>query len=195
MDGSEAIRNELNSNLKEADLRIVPHVYECVISGTESVVVLSNNTDVVTLLFYYMPDFISEGLQELWVRDGAGIHKKFIPVHLIAEKLGNTLCKIVYEAHVLSGCDITSQVGSTTNVLKVNPGKYLMEFGESCTSQDSVASDVENYLVKMIQPKSVEIHVPDEQEDTDCRSTTYISFNPDACPPLQLCRSPRNFSY
>ena len=101
-----------------------------------------------------MPDFISEGLQELWVRYGAGIPETFIPVHFITEMLGNTLCKIVYKAHVLSSCDITSQVGSKTNVLKVNPGKYLMEFGESCTLQDSVASDIENYLVITIQPKS-----------------------------------------
>ena len=39
-------------------------------------------------------------------------------------------------------------------VLKVNPGKYLMQFGESCTLQDSVASDVDNYSVETIQPKS-----------------------------------------
>ena len=52
MDGSEAIRNKLNSNLEEADLRIMPHVYDSVVSGTKSVVVLSNDTDVITLLLY-----------------------------------------------------------------------------------------------------------------------------------------------
>ena len=120
IDGNEIIRNDLTSNLEEADLRIIPHVYDSLISGTKSVVVLSNDTDVVTLLFYYMPHFTSEGLQELWVKYGTGTHERFIPLHLIAEKLGITFCKVVYKAHVLPGCDMTSKVGSKTNALKVS---------------------------------------------------------------------------
>ena len=49
---------------------------------------------------------------------------------------------------------MTSKVGSKTNALKVNPGDYLVHFGESGTLTDSVAAEAEKYLDKMIQPKS-----------------------------------------
>ena len=41
--------------------------------------------------------------------------------------------------HLQTGCDVTSKVSTKLNALKVNPGKYLMRFGESDDLMEDVA--------------------------------------------------------
>ena len=51
----------------EADLRIPMHVLDCIRSGYKTYVVISNDTDVIIALLFYVPVFLQEGLTELWV--------------------------------------------------------------------------------------------------------------------------------
>ena len=56
--------------------------------------------------------------------------------------------------HSLTGCDITSKVGTKKAALKAEPEKFLRHFGKSPTTVPSVLNDAEQYLVKVINKKS-----------------------------------------
>ena len=60
-----SIRNKLNSNIEEADKRIILHVTATVKDGSKRVVVLSNDADVVMLLLYFFDVFSIMGVEEL----------------------------------------------------------------------------------------------------------------------------------
>ena len=68
-------REDLQMCLEEADVRVIPHIHKAVSNGVERVVVLSNDTDVVVLLLFYIFDFFSLGLKECWIRVGTGENK------------------------------------------------------------------------------------------------------------------------
>jgi len=68
--GTEQCMDHLQTSLKEADLHILMHVLDCVRAGYSTCIALSNNTDVIIALLYYVPVFHKEGLKELWVRAG-----------------------------------------------------------------------------------------------------------------------------
>ena len=61
------------------------------------------------------------------------------------------MCHIILKAHIMTGCDVTSKVGTKVNALQANLAKYLSRFGESDSLLDDVATEAENYLVKTIQ--------------------------------------------
>ena len=64
-------------------------------------------------------------------------------------KLGKMKFKAVLKSHVLSGRDVTSNVGTKAAVLKSLPEKFLQEFGGKIDSaiQDSY-QETEKYIVK-----------------------------------------------
>ena len=64
---TEQCMDHLQTTLKEADLRILMHVLDCVRAGYSTCIVISNDTDVIIALLYYVPVFHKEGLKELWV--------------------------------------------------------------------------------------------------------------------------------
>ena len=46
---------------------------------------------------------------EVWIRFGTGDRIRNIPIHMLADKLGEHLSSsIILKAHVLTGCDVTS---------------------------------------------------------------------------------------
>ena len=145
------VHDELSSPIEEADMRIIPRVYNSIINGTKRVVVLSIDTYVVVLLLYFMPEFLSKGVIELWVKYGSDNNERFIPIHLLANRIGYDMCHIILKAHILTGCDVTSKVGTKVNALKANPAQYLSRFGENDSLLDDVAIEAENCLVKTIQ--------------------------------------------
>ena len=78
----EEIR-ELQLTIEEADARLVPHVLHSINCGTDYILVISNDTDVIVYMLYYWEIFCSAGLKELWVKAGIGHTKRFIPIHVI----------------------------------------------------------------------------------------------------------------
>jgi hypothetical protein len=60
----------LDSNIEEADLRLIPHCANNVMCGYKRIVVLSNDTDVLVLLLYFWNLMSTSGLNELWMRVG-----------------------------------------------------------------------------------------------------------------------------
>lgn len=88
-DGEFVTRDELTSCLEEADIRLIPHVYHAIINGHTKIIVISNDTDVFVLLLFYMAQYYTNGLKELWLKFGVGSNTRFLPIHVFWEKLGN----------------------------------------------------------------------------------------------------------
>lgn len=136
----------LLKNLEEADHKIIPHI----IHSTEArAVILSSDTDVFILLLHH---FRKCNKLEMWFRTGNRDNIRCIPIHKLVEIHGTELCNVLPAAHILTGCDYTSKIGSKKSILKINPIKFLKNFGlgpiESCTAQ------AEEFLVLTIKPRS-----------------------------------------
>ena len=141
----------LRSDMDEADIRIIPHVMDAVSCGNRNIVVLSNDTDVIVLLPYYIDVFHLHGLQQLWVLAGIGDSTRFIPLHTLAARMVTPLCKVLPAVHSLTGCDTTSKIGTKAAVLKCNPVIYLSEFGKHETANPLLLASAEEYLVRVIK--------------------------------------------
>ena len=113
---------------------------------------LSNDTDVVILLLRYVCHWISHGLSLLWVRFGTGKNRRFIPVHELFKKLGPEMSKVLIKAHILTGNDELSKIGTKIGAISADPTKYLSDFGESSVDDDY--EKVEKYLVRVWKPQS-----------------------------------------
>ena len=74
--------------------------------------------------------FMKLGVEGHWIKYGTGEGERYIPIHKLGDLLGPQQCKIVLKAHVLTGCDVTSKVGTKFRALNSEPEKYLMSFGE-----------------------------------------------------------------
>ena len=81
----------LNSDTEEADTLIIPHINNISLKNNTTAVVLSNDTYVCVLLLHCMNVFKKNGLKKILIRYGTGNTRRFIPVHKIYEKLGNSV--------------------------------------------------------------------------------------------------------
>ena len=153
-DSKEIVIEELCSMLEEADTRIIPHLYYDASKGHKRFVVVSNDTDVVVLILFYTHLLLSKGLHELWIKYGVGDHVRFLPMHYLAKKLGPHQCSVIMKAHILTGCDVTSKVGTKSAALQAEPTEFLDTFGEHNTLEYYEAIKDEEYLVKVLKPKS-----------------------------------------
>ena len=98
--------------LDEADLQIVLHVYESILSGCSTIVVLTNDTDVIISLLYCIPVFFSDDLKELLVKVSKGTSTRYVMIHNIFQKLGKELSSALPALNSLTGFDITSKIGT-----------------------------------------------------------------------------------
>ena len=153
-DGSITDVPNLKSVLEEADLRLIPHISKAIDENYRRVVVVSSDTDVVALILYYMPRFILAGLSELWVRFGSGNSSRFLPMHQFAYQLGQEMCAVIMKAHILTGCDVTSKVGTKVGALRNDPELYITQFGEQDYLTGDVTKKAEENLVNVWQTKA-----------------------------------------
>ena len=59
-----------------------------VTGGATRIVVLFNDTDVLVLLLHFWAALRAHGLQELWMRAGVAKSTRYLPVHVLAHRLG-----------------------------------------------------------------------------------------------------------
>jgi len=91
MDGNSVEIPDLCAEVEDANARIIPHALHSVRSGMQHIVVLSGDTHVFVLLVHYWDILSSEGLRELWIRAGVGGSTRYIPVHILAPRIGKEL--------------------------------------------------------------------------------------------------------
>ncbi|KAG1707506.1 Ankyrin repeat and death domain-containing protein 1A [Nymphon striatum] len=83
---------ELDVEIEEADVRLIPHALHAANHGSTRIVILSNDTDVMVLALHYWDIFKHHGLKELWMRAGVGKTTRYVPLHILAERLGRKTC-------------------------------------------------------------------------------------------------------
>ena len=64
------------------------------------------------------------------------------------------ICKTLLKTHVVSGCDVSSKIGTKAAALKNTPENYLQNFGESDEVKTEDINLAEKYFVQLIQKKS-----------------------------------------
>ena len=84
------------------DLRIPIHVLNSLDAGHKICVVISNDTDVIVALLHHIPVFVQHDLDELWVRAGVGDSTRYVPLHILSQRLGNRLCAVLPALHSLT---------------------------------------------------------------------------------------------
>ena len=110
---------------------------------------LSNDADSFAYLLKYAPEWLSLGLEELWLQYGNWETKRMIPIHQIVQAIGVPFSKIVVRAHILSGFDYVSKFGTKKTALSFAPLEYLSSFGDSESLSECDLKKAEEYLVKV----------------------------------------------
>ncbi|KAK6172823.1 hypothetical protein SNE40_016405 [Patella caerulea] len=100
-------------NHEEADTRMLLHCKHAATQGFKNILVVATDTDVVLLSIALAPYLDCQ----LWLNFGHGAHKRYIPSHQIAEKLGLNISRGLLLFHAFTGCDTVSTfsgIGKTT---------------------------------------------------------------------------------
>ena len=74
-------------------------------TGKKTVMISTSDTDIVVISIAM---FANLQLNELWLAFGVGKHLRYIPIHQIAEQLGEQRCKSLLFFHAFTGCDQVS---------------------------------------------------------------------------------------
>ncbi len=137
---------ELKNSIEEADFRLVPYVNW--VAHHNILTSVSNDTDVIAIMLRYIETFKPNGLSELWVQFGTGEKQRFLPLHILQKKPGPDLNRVVVKAHLASGNDTLSKIGTKHGALAADPVSFLADFGEADNLYDTDVQNLEKYLVK-----------------------------------------------
>ena len=103
--------NHLFSTQEEAETRVILHAVDFR-DAASRIIIRADDTDILVLLLFYSAK--SSLAPEVYMHAGhAGkiiTRERFIPVHTIAEKLGERFCLCLPALHSLTGCDTTSAI-------------------------------------------------------------------------------------
>ena len=98
--------------------------------------------------------FFVKGINELWLKFGTGSYTRMLPMHIMHSNVGHEMCSVILRLHVLTGCDVTSKIGTKYGALNTKPIDYLKTFGQSKNLCHEEAEKAESYLVKVLRPSS-----------------------------------------
>ena len=144
----------------EADMRIIPHLYWALNFEYDTFVVLANDTDVLILLLRYCAIFLRMKLKNLYIKIGTGTSTRYLAVHELAYILGDKQCRNLLKAHIATGCDWLSNLGTKSNALhKVD---LLNSFGENDVIDNDLINATEEYLMSVLTRKDVSFKTFDE---------------------------------
>ena len=96
---------ELECDHEEADSRMFIHAhYAAENENAGRVFITSPDTDVAVLCLFHCSTL---NINELWFHISTGKKRRFIPMHVIAEKLSEEIIRVLLPFHTLTGCDST----------------------------------------------------------------------------------------
>jgi len=152
----------LSCNHEEADTRLFVHVHvhhAIKHSAIKTVVVLSNDVDIVVIAVAVFADLQQDGLQKLWVAFGQSNKRRWMPIHTLFEKLGKEKSIAHLFSHAFSGCDVSGFKGK---------GKKML-----FQTWSSFPDATQTFMKLSSQPQMVNSHDLDVLEKfTVVRSTT-----------------------
>ena len=121
---------ELRSDDEEADTRMILHAWNAS-STKDRIAILSPDTDVAVLAIHA---FQMIQCDEIWFKTGVKDKIRFIPVHLVAEKLGGSVCASMPAFHALTVGD------STSELFQIGKKKGWKAFVKDSSLHDSVGN-------------------------------------------------------
>ena len=108
---------------------------------------------VVIYSLVYHQRFCEIGIQELWVKFGIKVGCRNITICKLGQQLGWEKCSALLKAHILTGCDATSKIGTKAPAVFSKRESYHDDFGIK-PLRDSSFVCAKKYLVRVIRPKS-----------------------------------------
>ena len=108
---------------------------------------------MLVLLIFYFGKLILTPSDQLWILFGSGDKSRSILVHKLSQKLGEKITKSLLQAHILSGCDVTSKFGTKAAAIK-HITEELSEFGTFDTPSYNSFRQAEKYLRKLLNVKA-----------------------------------------
>lgn len=136
----------------------------------DSFVVLTKATDVLVLLQGYCTIFLIMKLRHLYIKTETGTTTQYLPIHEFANTLGEKQCRNLLKAHIVTGCDWLSNLGTKSNVLhKVD---LLKNFGERYVIGNALINPTEEYLMSSIKGKDIPFKSFDEY-----KSHQHVTYN------------------
>ena len=101
--------DDLTSNQEEADTRIILHAIHAANRGANKIVVQSPDTDVLVLLLHHRPEIHAREIYFLTGHEGKHANlARYIPVHILYDKLSQVQHNVLLSVYCLTGCDTTS---------------------------------------------------------------------------------------
>ena len=77
-------------------------------------------------------------------------HTRLIPLHVMAVKVGKSVCEVLPATHALTSCDITSKFGTKAAGINAEPVLYLKDFGRAHTDVQDCVQNAEKFLVRVL---------------------------------------------
>ena len=77
-----------------------------------------------------------------------------LPMYIMHGNIGHEMLSVILRLHVLTGCKVTSKIGTKYGALNAKPIDYLKTFGQSENLCHEEAEKAESYLVKVLRPSS-----------------------------------------
>ena len=74
---------------------------------------------------------ITWGLVYFQLQYGVDDNRRMLPIHQVLSVLGELRCKALLKAHILTGEDCISKIGTKHAAIHLNPEQYLLNFGET----------------------------------------------------------------
>ena len=100
-----------------------------------------------------MSEFSQIGLKEMWPQYGTGTNQCLISIHILCAKIGDNIRISLLKAHIITGSDVTSKVGTKAAALKKIPEFCLVKLGDKEVEGEGFR-DAERYLVNVLQTNS-----------------------------------------
>ena len=92
-------------NHEEADIRPLVYVNDIVCSSLKRVTIVCTDIDAVVITLNAFYDML---ISELWIEFGSGKIFRWLPIHTIAEQLGEETCRALPFWYAFTGCDTVS---------------------------------------------------------------------------------------
>ena len=146
---------EINNFIEEADIRLFPHAKFAATKGSKEITLLSNDTDVVCLI-YHFSEYNKHGLDKLWFRAGVGSTTRYVPVHTLVGHLGESICIQIPAMHCLTGHDSNSKFGTKLSALKQLQTASLHNFGKDVRIYNvkEMIKEGKKFLIQGLKPNS-----------------------------------------
>jgi hypothetical protein len=92
-------------NQDDADTRVFFHAMD-IAKQYRKIMIITVDTDLIVI---GLSIFSKLDIDELWIQLGTGKNKRWFPIHIYANHLGEDVCKALPFWYAFTGCDTTSQ--------------------------------------------------------------------------------------